>query len=227
MFVWTEILTTMTWPLTCGHKLTSGLSTTEFQINDQNTLWKHSLESAFNTHLCTPAKLLRCSPSTRRPCHPLLLLQPSCLLQDPNSHKILSLDTGKATKLKPVPILKLSVTVTAQIWGRILPVCLEKVTSLSSCSASASISSSVSQPSLSSSAFPGSSKSTSSKSSAKSSEGGEEEKLMKMLSDGYRGPSASTNLLRSWTPVRNKVNVIFNLIAVTKSTGHRWLKTCN
>lgn len=50
---------------------------------------------------------------------------------------------------------------------RCLPVCLEKVSSLSSCSASASISSSVSQPS--SSAFAASSKSTSSRSSAKSS----------------------------------------------------------
>lgn len=51
----------------------------------------------------------------------------------------------------------------------LLPLCLEKVRSLSSCSSSASISSSVSHPS-SSPAFPGSSKSTSPKSSAKSSD---------------------------------------------------------
>lgn len=50
----------------------------------------------------------------------------------------------------------------------LIPLCLEKVRSLSSCSSSASISFSVSHPS-SSPAFPGSSKSTSPKSSAKSS----------------------------------------------------------
>lgn len=53
--------------------------------------------------------------------------------------------------------------------GLLIPLCLEKVRSLSSCSSSASISSSVSHPS-SSPAFPGSSKSTSPKSSAKSSD---------------------------------------------------------
>lgn len=58
----------------------------------------------------------------------------------------------------------------------LLPLCLEKVRSLSSCSTSASISSSVSHPS-SSPAFPGSSKSTSPKSSAKSSDKGTRRKL--------------------------------------------------
>lgn len=53
--------------------------------------------------------------------------------------------------------------------SQLLPLCLEKVRSLSSCSSSGSISSSVSHPS-SSPAFPGSSKSTSPKSSAKSSD---------------------------------------------------------
>lgn len=76
--------------------------------------------------------------------------------------------------------LKVRICLITRAWtrGRMLPVCLEKVSSLSSCSASASISSSVSQPS--SSAFPGSSKSTSPKSSAKSSDSETERKSMKM-----------------------------------------------
>lgn len=134
--------------------------------------FKRQIQKPFKTHQCTRVKPLRRSPSTHRPCRPLLLSQPSCWSQDPDSHKTLSLDKGGTTNLRPSE--RVGWTAMALVWGRTLPVCLEKVTSLSSSSASASISSSVSQPSLSPSALPGSSKSTSSKSSAKSSEHGSE-----------------------------------------------------
>lgn len=57
-------------------------------------------QNAFNTRLCTPTELLHRSLSKHRPYHPLLLLPPCCLLQDPNSRKTPSLDKGREEQFK-------------------------------------------------------------------------------------------------------------------------------
>lgn len=121
-------------------------------------------------HLCTPAELLHHSLSKRRLCRPLLPSLPCCLWPDPNSHKKQNLDTKQKQEKHNFNIKKDFFSEDIVMQGCLpVPLCLEKVRSLSSGSSSASISSSVSHPS-SSPAFAGSSKSTSPKSSATSSD---------------------------------------------------------